>query len=185
MLEVAAEAGLAKGTTYLYFRTKEELLLELLTQELGEWFAALEAWFQAQEPQLQEPSSPRADLAHAIASGLGSRPRLVGLIAVQTSILEQNLSQESAERFKRFFLAASSRLLPHLEAWFPGCNPPELLQWLNALVIGVAQLSLPSEVIERVLQDQELQVLQVEFQPTLERSLRALLGGITATNRPS
>lgn len=42
MSEIAIAAGLAKGTTYLYFRSKEELFLELLLEELEDWAAAAE-----------------------------------------------------------------------------------------------------------------------------------------------
>ena len=40
MSQVAAAAGLAKGTLYLYFRTREEIFLALLTQEYSSWIAA-------------------------------------------------------------------------------------------------------------------------------------------------
>ena len=36
--EIAREAGLAKGTVFLYFRTKEEIFLEVTGQQLAEWF---------------------------------------------------------------------------------------------------------------------------------------------------
>jgi AcrR family transcriptional regulator len=94
MLEVAARAGLAKGTTYLYFRTKEELLLELLTRDLETWFDTLETSL----------NTPNPDLARSIAHSLASRPRLVALLGVQASILERNLSPEAAERLKSFLL---------------------------------------------------------------------------------
>ena len=127
MLEVAVQAGLAKGTTYLYFATKEELLLELLTIELVDWFAALLAWLDA----------PSGDSASSIAS----RPRLVALMSVQASILEHNLSVSAALKFKAFLLEQSTRVIPRLEALLPNVNGLELLQWLNTLVIGLAQLS--------------------------------------------
>src|SRR6185436_5575120 len=41
--DVAERAGIAKGTVYLYFKTKEELLLALLEQLLDAWFPALAA----------------------------------------------------------------------------------------------------------------------------------------------
>ena len=37
MAEVAERAGLAKGTVYIYFATKEALLLDLLHEELAGW----------------------------------------------------------------------------------------------------------------------------------------------------
>ena len=38
MDEVARKAGVAKGTLYLYFRTKEELFLGLLERAFEAWF---------------------------------------------------------------------------------------------------------------------------------------------------
>jgi TetR/AcrR family transcriptional regulator len=173
MLEVAARAGLAKGTTYLYFRTKEELLLELLTTDLEMWFQNLET----------DLNPPPPDLATAIAQSIAARPRMVALIAVQASILEQNLSPDAAERFKTFLLHRSQRLAPKLEALLPGCDGIEVLQWLNALVIGLAQLSQPSRVVTTILQQPRMHELRVHFQPALERSLRALFAGIGQETR--
>jgi TetR/AcrR family transcriptional regulator len=42
MARVATSAGVAKGTLYLYFRTKEELFLELYELRLGSWYDDLE-----------------------------------------------------------------------------------------------------------------------------------------------
>src|SRR3972149_9538864 len=54
MDEVARKAGVAKGTLYLYFRTKEELFLGLLERAFEAWFDELDAqlgvgqgWIQA------------------------------------------------------------------------------------------------------------------------------------------
>ena len=43
MAGVASQSGLAKGTVYLYFKTKEELFLDLLAQEFVAWFDEAEA----------------------------------------------------------------------------------------------------------------------------------------------
>jgi AcrR family transcriptional regulator len=42
MAALAREAGLAKGTLYLYFRTKEELFLALLENGFGAWFDSMD-----------------------------------------------------------------------------------------------------------------------------------------------
>lgn len=168
MLEVSAQAGLAKGTTYLYFATKEELLLELLSAELKDWFAGLLTWLDA----------PSGNPAFEIANSIARQPRLVALLAVQASILEHNLSAAAALEFKTFLLEQSTRVIPHLEALLPGVNGMELLQWLNALVIGLAQLSQPAAVMKPILEQPEFQVLTVDFHSALERSLSALFKGL-------
>ena len=177
MLEVAGRAGLAKGTTYLYFRTKEELLLELLTEELEAWFTELNAQLNL-SPAHSSRHSIRDDLAVTVSQSIVSRPRLVALIAVQASILEQNLSFEAALRFKSFLLERSSQIAPHLEKLLPGSPGIEILQWINALVIGLAQLGQPAARLKPILERPEMQPLRVNFQSALERSLRALFRGL-------
>lgn len=41
MAVIAQRCGLAKGTLYLYYETKEELLLATLESELSNWYAAI------------------------------------------------------------------------------------------------------------------------------------------------
>jgi TetR/AcrR family transcriptional regulator len=170
MLEVAQTAKLAKGTTYLYFRTKEEVLLELLIQEL-------EAWFNELHVILKEPN-PKT-LAAQIAQSINDRDELVALFAVQTSILERNITLAAAERFKRFLLEQSARIIPELERAIPGINGLEMLQLLNAVVIGVAQLARPSSIVKSVLEQPELKALNLEFQPALQRAIQALIIGLS------
>ncbi len=167
MLEVAQAATLAKGTTYLYFATKEELLLELLTQELEIWFTDLHTI-------LEQPKN----LAQQIASSISSRETLVALFAVQVSILEQNLSFAAALKFKTFLLEQSMAVIPKLEAIFPKISGLEILQTLNALVIGLAQMSRPVGTMQEVLQRPEIQVMHVSFATALEHSLIALFQGL-------
>lgn len=94
MAEVATEAGLAKGTTYLYFRSKEELFLELLLEALEEWEAAARA-------HLTGAAAPdAAGLALALAGTLAERPRLVRLLALTASVLEPGAGAATAERFR-------------------------------------------------------------------------------------
>jgi TetR/AcrR family transcriptional regulator len=164
MLQVAQAAKLAKGTTYLYFATKEELLLALLTQEL-------EAWFLEFGQILDAPNAKQ--LAHS----LSSRPLLVRLLALQASILEQNLSFEAALAFKTFLAAESAKVIPKLERHLPNTNGLEVLQILNALVIGLAQLAQPSQTVQLALQAKHLKTMHIEFETALERSINVLWKG--------
>jgi TetR/AcrR family transcriptional regulator len=167
MLEVAQVARLAKGTTYLYFATKEELLLELLRQELSAWFIEL-------TQILEQPQ----DLAIKLAKSISSRETLVGLLAIQVSILEHNLSYQAALKFKTFLLEQSLTVIPKLEQVFPNSNGLEILQTLNALVIGLAQMSRPVGTMQEVLKRPEINALHVSFALSLEHSLKTLFKGL-------
>ena len=48
--EVADEAGLGKGTVYLYFASKEELLLAVHERNLDHFFGALNALLEREAP---------------------------------------------------------------------------------------------------------------------------------------
>jgi AcrR family transcriptional regulator len=175
MSDVANRAGLAKGTTYLYFKTKEELLLALLTRELEQWFNELNAALETRERW-----SPRK-LARVIAESLRERTTLRRLMTIQASILEHNITLDTAIEFKRFLLARAATTSAALEARLPFLEPGDgvfVLKTLNALVIGLDQLSDPSEVAQTVLEQPEMNVLKVEFETHLRQALEAVLNGM-------
>ena len=175
MLDVAARAGLAKGTTYLYFKTKEELLLALLTRELEDWFDALDDSLE----RGRNWDAKRA--ASTISASFQERLALTQLITIQASILEHNISPDKALEFKQFLLQHAAQTSALLEQRLSFLRPGEgvwVLQTLNALVIGLGQLSDPSAVVHDVLERSELQALRVEFDPHLRNALEALLIGL-------
>lgn len=167
MLEVAQAAKLAKGTTYLYFATKEEMLLELLREELLDWFGEFHSI-------LEQPQN----LAERIAKSISSRKLLVSLFAVQVSILEQNLSFEAALKFKTFLLEQSSQVIPQLEHVLPNSNGLEVLQTINALVIGLAQMSQPVGAMREVMQIPEISAMHLEFDKALKHGLNMYFAGL-------
>jgi TetR/AcrR family transcriptional regulator len=176
MNQVASQAKLAKGTTYLYFQSKEELLLALLGQELEQWFDHLDG-----ELEQTLTHTPRS-LAHLIAESLQARQELIRLLSIQGGILEQNVSESAARNFKTQLASRAARtsiLLEHALR-LPASAGLELLKVINALLIGLDQLADLSPVAARVLQDPNLAPLRVEFFPQLARTLEMVLIGMKA-----
>ncbi len=78
MQDVAARAGIAKGTLYLYFPTKEELFFAVVREALLPRLAATETWVAAQDQPA--PEVLRGLLARARGmgrDGVAAIPRLV------------------------------------------------------------------------------------------------------------
>jgi len=97
---VAAASGLAKGTLYLYFKTKEEIFANLL----------LEGWLpvmQATELVFARSKGRRLDQAHAfivsIVDHLGKHPELLRLDALGAGVLEKNMTPEALVEYKQRF----------------------------------------------------------------------------------
>ena len=175
MAEVAEQAGLAKGTVYLYFPTKEALFLALQQRMLAEWFAELDAAL----AQLG-PASAGA-VAETICRSLAPRPHLTRLLAILHSVLEQNIDYEAAVSFKQMLLAHMQRTGARLERCLPFLRPGQGAQVLlraHALVIGLQHVSDPPPLVRQVLEQPELQVFHIDFAGELSATLRALLRGM-------
>jgi len=180
MAGVAAEAGLAKGTLYLYFRTKEELFLALLERALEHWLDALDAAFTAGQGWM--PASALADL---FARSLAQRPLLRHLLARQGPVLEYNLDPERALRFKWRVvgrLASTGTLLERRTVFLRPGDGTRLLLTLQALAAGIQSLAEPAPVVAGVLDAPGLEVLRIDFAREYRSAAGALLTGLERTN---
>src|SRR5690242_15796932 len=83
MAEIAELCGLAKGTLYLYFDSKEELFLATLEGELTVWFDELAVALLAARRM-----SP-ARFAQLVANSLVTHAMLADLLPLLHTVLEQ------------------------------------------------------------------------------------------------
>lgn len=95
MNQVAREADLAKGTLYLYFDTKEELFLALLTEHLGRWVGEFSALLGERRPQTP------AEVAEVLARSTRGHEPLRRLLILLGTVLERNVRPELTLSFKR------------------------------------------------------------------------------------
>lgn len=174
MAEVAAGAGLAKGTLYLYFATREELLLALLVERLWRWLDDVDAGLATR----RHPTA--VEIARLFTRTLERHPPLARLLAILQGILEHNLPFATALEFKSQLLgrmAATAALLERALPRLRGQGVRVLLQ-MNALLIGLQQMADPSEVMARALAEPPLSALRVDFDKELPRAITALLIGM-------
>ena len=177
MGEVAERAGLAKGTVYIYFATKEALLLELLTEELGEWMGVVDG-------RLDQGGVWSAKrVAGMMAETLAGRPMLTHLLALMSSILEHNVPEETVLGFKRFLRDRVGVTGGRLERRLPLLREgggARVLVLCHALVTGLQPLSEPPPAVAKVLESAEMAVFRVDFERELGSALWALLVGMGA-----
>lgn len=99
--QIGTAAALAKGTVYLYFRTKEEIFATLLLEGWGALMARVHA-------TLQAAGGRRADKVAAFLASFGSHldehPELLRLDALGYGVLEKNLDVATLGDFKLAFL---------------------------------------------------------------------------------
>jgi AcrR family transcriptional regulator len=188
MADVAAAGGVAKGTVFLYFPTKEALGLALVERHLGEWFGEVDAALEriALRPLGASEGAParRARrIADALAGAAVARPRLVELLAILGSTLEANVDEETARAFKTWL---ASRLAV-TGAWLERALPPlrdgqgaRALLVVNALVVGLHQMASPAPVVDAVLRDPALAPLRVNLATELADAIALHLIGLAS-----
>lgn len=178
MSALATEAGLAKGTLYLYFRTKEALFLALLERMLAEWFDEVER-------STARGAGPWAadQAAEVLLGSVRGRRTLLRLLTIMATILEHNVAFETALEFKRALHERAAVVGARLEArlpWLAAGEGGRILVYLHALVVGLWQQAEPSPVVARILGEPEMAAIRVDFERDLGVLLRALLTGMQA-----
>jgi AcrR family transcriptional regulator len=171
---IAKGAGLAKGTVYLYFGTKEALFLQLLADEMDEWF-------NESAIALADGVSSAAEVAHVIASTLTKRPVLPRLLGLLHPVLERNVDGDVLLAFKSQLLevtANSAKLFERNLKLKPGAGV-HLTLWMHSITIGLAQIAAPAPAIRALLEtNQSLSTFQIDFSTEIELALGALFRGI-------
>lgn len=175
MNALANRLGLAKGTLYLYFPTKEELFLTFYERLLQAWFDELVAVLATTGAWSPER------VAQIIAVSLERHGALVRLVPLLEGILEHNISPEKARSYKTWLLGEVTRVGEKLERALPylaAGDGVRVLIYVQALISGLGPMGRPAPVIAQLMADFDLSVLQVDFIPTFERGLAALLRGL-------
>jgi AcrR family transcriptional regulator len=181
MTAVAENAGIAKGTVYLYFASKEQLLLALLEEQFHEWFDALAAALDRHEAAGLDAGA----FASLVASSLADRTSLAGLIAILDSILEHNVDLATARRFKTGLRRRTLEAAPRVERLLGlrAGQGARLLLHIHALVVGLWHMANPAPVMREALTAPELGLFRIDFAPELTHVLAALIQGLQQGNK--
>jgi AcrR family transcriptional regulator len=136
--EVAEEAGLAKGTVYLYFPSKEELLLAVHERRIDGFFRDVIALFDGPSPAAVDAM---LELTHR---HLVEPPVFLPLAARCFGLMAHSIPAEAALEFKQRMAGRLERAGAGIERRFPALAPGggvTLLRRSYALVIGLWQMA--------------------------------------------
>lgn len=134
MEPLARRAGIAKGTLYLYFETREEVLLSLHARQLSAWSDAVTRSIRA--------GMSDAAFARRFFDASRADPAFLDLAARLGNVLEQNVSTGRLVESKRAMHALLGPLAAHLERCLklsPGSGVTALTS-LTATLLGAVQL---------------------------------------------
>ena len=173
MNRIAERAGVAKGTLYLYFRTKEALFLSLYEDRLSAWYAELQALADHDAGTVATPAAARV-----IASTLAARPTLICLHGLLHSTLGHNIDLETTVAFRRRQHGKNSDLASSLARRIEGLSRHRALRFLIQLEVVVGGLSWAANSplpISQALEEEDLAAFRIDFEEELREIATALL----------
>ena len=173
MDRIAELAGVAKGTLYLYFRTKESLFLTLYEDRLRAWYCELDEIATRTGGTVKSP-----DAARVIASTLMARPILRHLHGLLHSALGHNIDLDTMVEFRRRQHGLLSSLAPALARRIDGVSDNDSLRFLIRLewvVGGLSWAASASPALFRALDENDLEIFQIDFEKELTEMITALL----------
>lgn len=175
MAAIAREAGVAKGTVFFYFGTKEALFLACAQLDIEAFFFDLEGAL----ADVPKPSGRDAVL-DALGSAIDAHPGMTRLLGLVHSVLEHNVTFEAALEFRRALIPILSRVGSQCERHLTFLTPGEgarLLLRVHAMALGFAQLADPSPTLRKVQEQPGMGFYEVEFQSALLDTVDLVLRG--------
>ncbi len=169
--EIARRAGLAKGTVYLYFGSREEMLIAVHDAQMDELFNTLER-------ALSKPKVGAGTVARAVLAFLRHRPEFFRLSTSCHGALEDSVSADVARRHRELVATRLTGIGHRIETLHPGMRPSEgatLLKNSYALMLGLWQLvASPLRVTGAAPGEQEPAALRINFEAQLGVALKDL-----------
>lgn len=183
MDELARKSGLAKGTLYLYFRSKDEVLLALHERDMLQFFERLIT--RAQQPDSMTPE----EFIDIFIDSIQSSPTFLPLASYCHGLMEKQIPQAVALAFKvrmsQHIDLSVKALKPHLS------NINHLLMTQGyGLTLGLWQLLKPSP-LNALEKEQGLFIYAdpalaaMDFTQILRQSLLALYQGALLSHTAS
>jgi AcrR family transcriptional regulator len=177
--QIARRAALAKGTVYLYFGSREEVLLAVHEKQTHELFDAVEKALSAPDPQ------GRRVVEEGLAY-LRGHPEFYPLAGNCRGMLDTNIGAEAALAFKTGIAGRLQPLGARIESIYPGLQPGEgaaLLTNCYALIIGLWQQADPPRSLRKAMHRPELAVFRIDFEAQLVAALLDLWDGVERRSR--
>jgi len=172
---IARRLGIAKSNIYRYFDGKEEIFFQVMLGEYSDWFEDMKSRLEG-EPK---PASDAVIAQHLTAS-LTNRERLCHFISVKASVVEKNLSEETAARFSEILIPGVSDLAAVFVTCLPHLKPEQvmlLLRAVHAIIAGLWPMS-QQQFHEAGTDSPERANWQTDFHRDLEQTAYYLLVGL-------
>lgn len=128
MKTISERISIARSSLYCYYPNKEEIMLDVLKGEFMDWFNSLISFFG--EKEMDDKT-----LANGIADIYLSHTRMMEIISIHLTDIEEHCSIESLVAFKTPFVSLFSSLAEALKHQFPLADERSINGLFNSLIM--------------------------------------------------
>lgn len=172
--EVAEHAGVGKGTVYLYFPSKEELLLALHSRHV-------ESFFQAMLIMLGQTKQVKIEqILGIVHTHMIAPPAFLPLASRCFALMEQCIPPEAAGAFHHGIAQWLQRAGGELSRHFRQLNPEQavaLLMQSYGLIVGLWQLLNPALNSSKYMTPADKRILRPDYSQELSSALLDMWAG--------
>lgn len=159
--QILEKADEAKGTAYLYFKSKEEIYLSVMSAGLTKHSAAM-----IESLELKNSPSTAKVLARSMTGLAKSHPKETYLAVITPLVLESNVTDEFIVQFKSDLLALTLQIAQaiHERDGTSKARAKENFLISYNLFIGMWQHSVPTRHVQKLIEENDLLGLQYNFE---------------------
>ncbi len=173
MARVAAQAGVSKGTLYVYFSSKESLFLGVFESLQTSWHHEIDRAFRATDNQIDA-----AEAARIITRSLIGQEHFLRLYTLLHPILETNIDVKTATAFqnrRQDRISVTSKLIAGKTAGLTTDQAFDFLVLLDPILTGFSQVSAAAATISHVFENEGLSRLRIDPARAFRQTLTAVL----------
>ncbi|MDO8518543.1 MAG: TetR family transcriptional regulator [Deltaproteobacteria bacterium] len=185
---IADKMGLAKGTLYLYFKSKEELFWAIKERAYREWFEKIGEKLKG-SPKPEDVIARIGWFAKIVCNQLKEKKDVVRLITSAHHLLESGIDPskivEANENCGRSLLDIGRKIERTFGFLKEGQGVGVLLH-VKAAIIGLQHVTEPAPLIRELIRKQkagpELRIFQLSFEGELSLAIQTHLLGLKCMN---
>lgn len=176
MSELANETGIAKGSLYLHFQSKEEIFLALHERQVRQFFSKL---IDKSAKSTVMTTNVVVDLVHEFIT---KSPSFLPIAMYVQGALERQMSLDTGIAFKERISVHLQETVNALQKHFPALSVSIMMQ-SYALMLGLWQLLRPT-ALNNVVRERELFCTEDYF-ALLDNGLHSLWSNVASTEKVS
>lgn len=174
---IAKEYNLTRSNIYKYFQKKEDIFLELLSQDIIDWGDTLEKELQ---PLIAETDNEKKldSFAKICSKVILNYERMLKLFSIQFTLLVENATFENILKYKSTLIETSHKLVENIHVIFPQytldeCENFYYMQY--AFICGLYPLTHLSAKHQKALETVGDKYLLNDFSSCLEQAIKQFL----------